>query len=411
MLEKIYNSVDIKKRNKHFSTLNLEEVAVLQSSDNAEHITKEFDRIFLKLQRLISYSISKNNSEKSEIEEDTNNLLKKFLNYIKWKTLPKKISVEQSAFFIDICRFINAFEKDSYFTKVHNSVAKTSLRDFNKKSVPAEFFQISYWRERWIEWMPEGWSCSYWTVLLYNFFNKLKEAWLDLDIKLFRYKNLDDKIVGKPMMRHSWLIVKFQWEEYFVDHEWIQLQWNGDPLVRKLQPYIDVAKVNLKDEKMCNFFENFKFENMIENDQIKFFDDINDFISYTEKYPSYHRIAFYYPDINSERVDKIDIEFVKNWIWIAINGNWRIFYLDNNNLTKEDSPLNIVKKIKFEKDDTWVHPITKESKEFFKKYFALVANKINSDWLYNNFMTYWKWSNKLINLEWKNVVAMMVNKN
>jgi hypothetical protein len=26
-------------------------------------------------------------------------------------------------------------------------------------------------------------------------------------------------------------------------------------------------------------------------------------------------------------------------------------------------------------------------------------------------MTYWKWSNKLINLEWKNVVAMMVNKN
>jgi hypothetical protein len=68
--------------------------------------------------------------------------------------------------------------------------------------------------------MPEGWSCSYWTVLLYNFFNKLKEAWLDLDIKLFRYKNLDDKIVGKPMMRHSWLIVKFQWEEYFVDHEW-----------------------------------------------------------------------------------------------------------------------------------------------------------------------------------------------
>ena len=85
--------------------------------------------------------------------------------------------------------------------------------------------------------------------------------------------------------------------------------------------------------------------------------------------------------------------------------------MENNNLTKEDSPLNIVKKIKFEKDDTWVHPITKESKEFFKKYFALVANKINSDWLYNNFMTYWKWSNKLINLEWKNVVAMMVNKN
>ena len=75
--------IDIKKRNKYFSTLNLEEVAVLKSSENAEYIAKEFDKIFLKLQRLISYSTLRNNSEKNKLEEDTNNLLKKFVNYIK----------------------------------------------------------------------------------------------------------------------------------------------------------------------------------------------------------------------------------------------------------------------------------------------------------------------------------------
>jgi hypothetical protein len=61
----------------------MEEVNVLRSSEDAEYIAKEFDRIFLKLQRLISYQTLKNNAIKSKLDEDTNNLIKKFLNYIK----------------------------------------------------------------------------------------------------------------------------------------------------------------------------------------------------------------------------------------------------------------------------------------------------------------------------------------
>jgi hypothetical protein len=71
------------KRAKHFHTLNMEEVNVLRSSEDAEYIAKEFDRIFLKLQRLISYQTLKNNAIKSKLDEDTNNLIKKFLNYVK----------------------------------------------------------------------------------------------------------------------------------------------------------------------------------------------------------------------------------------------------------------------------------------------------------------------------------------
>ncbi|MBR6907282.1 hypothetical protein IKN40_01955 [bacterium] len=117
---------------------------MLKSSEDAEYIAKEFDRIFLKLQRLISYSTRKNNSLKNDLEEDTNNLLKKFLNYLKLKALPRKIKDEQHAFFYDICRFINFFDGDTYFTKIHNGFPKTTLREHNNKSISEQFFQMSY---------------------------------------------------------------------------------------------------------------------------------------------------------------------------------------------------------------------------------------------------------------------------
>ena len=83
MLDKVSILVDQKKRHNHFRKLNMEEVNVLRSSENSDYLAKEFDRIFLKIQRLISYSTKKNLNEKSKLEEDTNNILRKFLNYMK----------------------------------------------------------------------------------------------------------------------------------------------------------------------------------------------------------------------------------------------------------------------------------------------------------------------------------------
>jgi len=406
MLDKAPIFVDPKKRGKHFHTLNMEEVNVLRSSEDAEYIAKEFDRIFLKLQRLISYQTLKNNDIKSKLDEDTNNLIKKFLNYVKWKALPRKIKDEQSAFFQDICRFINFFDWDSYFTKIHNSVAKTTLKEYNDKTVWEQFFQISYWRE-WKEWMPEWWSCSYWTVLLYNFFNKLKEAWLDLDIKLFRYKNLDDKIANNfPSMRHSWLVVTFQWEDYFVDHEGIELDKN-EPIARKLQPYIDLAKNELKDDNIAKFFENFKHENMKETDKIIFFDNVNDLISHVEEFPEYKRIAFYIEWEDWEKPDKLTYEFIKNWIWVAVNRSRHIFYLWDNNISREWFPENITDKITLEKDKLWCHPITKEDKELFKKFFKIISDKIDIKRLYDNFTSWGKWESKIVDMGWAQSVFMI----
>jgi hypothetical protein len=98
-------------------------------------VAKEFDRIFLKLLRLIKYSTDKNNAELSEVEKQTNNLIKKFTNYIDKKRLDKKITYEQKAFFDDICCFINFFVDDTYLSTVHNSIPKISYENYNEKTV------------------------------------------------------------------------------------------------------------------------------------------------------------------------------------------------------------------------------------------------------------------------------------
>jgi hypothetical protein len=83
MLDNYLFFTDKKKRIKNFSRLNNEEVDVLKSSDNPEYLSKEFDRIFLKLQRLISYSLKKNHDKLNHLDKDSENVLTKLLNKVK----------------------------------------------------------------------------------------------------------------------------------------------------------------------------------------------------------------------------------------------------------------------------------------------------------------------------------------
>ena len=406
MLDNYLFFTDKKKRIKNFSRLNNEEVDVLRSSDNPEYLSKEFDRIFLKLQRLISYSLKKNQDKLNHLDEESHNVLTKLLNKVKWKILERKSTEIQRVFFNDIAHFLNFFDWDSYFTKVHNSVSKTSLNDFSHKSVWNEFFDLTYWRLWNFDSMCEGWSCKNWTVLYYNFFNKLKKAWLNIDIKLFRYKNIQDRIGKIPTARHSWLIITFDWEEYFVDQDWIIFD-DEKSIVRKLQPFIDNEKKKGNDNPLVSFFENFKHENMKETDMVIFFDSLDDFIKHTVDYPGIPRLAFYLPDSNENVVNNITVEFISNGIWIAVNGQWQIYYLRNNNLNRDTLHSDIIKRIEYFKDDSWVHQITKESKDFFIKIFNIVFDRIDRDWLYNNFQNNWKRASEIVDFWWKTDVFMM----
>ena len=207
-------------------------------------------------------------------------------------------------------------------------------------------------------------------------------------------------------MRHSWLIITFQGENYFVDHDGIQLGGNNEPIVRKVQPFTDIAKEKLKDENIADFFDNFRHENMKETDKIIFFDNISDFISHVEEFPEYKRICFYRRREDWERPDRLDYEFIKNWIWVAINGNRHIFYLWDNNISKKWFPENIIDKITLKKDESWYHRITEEDRELFRKYFHLILDKIDTERLYNYYVSWKKWTSEFADFFWNNTVIM-----
>lgn len=407
--EKFNPKINQEKRKKTFSKLNLEEVDVLHSSDNAEFLSREFDRIFLKLLRLIKYSQDRNNQTKSEIEQNTGNLLKKFLNFVKNKAINLKIKNEQAYFFDDFCYFINFLEWDSYFTKIHNSIPHTSLEKYMDWSVWEQFFHNAYGRERWLDKSCEWWSCSYRTILLYNIFSKLKEAWIDMDIRFYRYKNLDDEILKSPTMRHSGLIINFQWKDYIVDYDWISLvdQWK---IVKPLDSFIDVCdkvanlydtqwgtdeqKSKIRKDKL--FFQNFRSWKQQEMDYVIFFDNVNDFLEHVEKFPENKKVSLYVKFEDRLEPVKFDFVFTDVWVQIGINDGWHEYILKDNKLGKKDFIKKFIKKIWIKRDTNWLHYIDKDSIKDLELWIWFIKDKVNTDKLQESYSTKWNWESWLV---------------
>lgn len=418
--EKFNPKIDQEKRKKTFSKLNMEEVNLLHSSDNPEYLAKGFDRIFLKLLRLIKYSQDRNEQAKSEIGKDSNNLLKKFFNFVKNKAINLKIKNEQAYFFDDFCYFINFLEWDSYFTKIHNSIPHTSLDKYMDWSVWKQFFHNAYGRERWLDKSCEWWSCSYRTILLYNIFSKLKESWIDMDIKFYRYKNLNDEILKSPTMRHSGLIVNFQWKDYIVDYEWISLvnQWK---IVKPLDSFIDVCdkianlydsqwgtdeeKLKIKKDKL--FFQNFRNWEQKETNQVIFFDNVEDFLEHVENFPGNKKVSLYVKIEDRVEPVKFDFVFTDTWVQIGVNNRWYDYILRDNNLSKKDFIRNFIKKIWIKRDINGPQRIDKNWIDDLEEFIWLIKDKINTDKLYQSYTSWKKWESWLV--ERDGVIRVIIN--
>ena len=415
--EKFNPKIDQGKRKKTFSKLNLEEVDVLHSSDDAEYLAKEFDRIFLKFLRLIKYSQDRNEQTKSEIDKDTHNLLKKFWNFVKSKAINLKIKNEQAYFFDDFCYFLNFLEWDSYFTKIHNSIPHTSLEDYNNLSMWKQFFNNAYGRERWFNKSCAWWSCSYWTVLLYNLFNKLKEAWIDMDIKIYRYKNLNDEIMNCPTKRHSWLIINFQWKDYIVDYEWISLinQWK---IVKTLDSFLNACN-NVLDEndkltaeernkikKDKKVFENFKNGKQKETDKVIFFDNMDEFLEHMKIFPEEKTISLYIKV--EDRVDPVKFNFIftDTGVQVGVNGRWYDYILRDNNLSKKDFIRNFIKKFWIKRDINGPQRIDKNWIDDLEEFIWLIKDKINTEKLYQSYTSWKKWESWLVERDGVNKVII-----
>jgi hypothetical protein len=127
--EKFNSEVDQEKRRKNFYKFNEEILDLLDSSDNSEYLGKEFDRLFLKLLRLIKYSNDRNQKTKSELNQHTDNLFRKFISFVKndpdnqkKNAINSKIINEQKYFFCDIRELLKTLQNGHYFSKIHNSI-------------------------------------------------------------------------------------------------------------------------------------------------------------------------------------------------------------------------------------------------------------------------------------------------
>lgn len=406
LAEKFNPEVNQEKRRKFFSSFNHEIVDLLYSSDNPEYLAKKFDKFFLKLLRLIKYSNDRNRENESELSQDTNNLLMRFLNFIrnytKNKAIQWKIANEQKYFFNDIREFLNAFQTDTYFTKVHNSIWPTSLEEYKDKSIGEEMFQNVYGRERWLENSCEGGSCSYRTVLLYKFFEKLKEAWLDIDIKIYRFKNLEDMILGNPSWRHCGLAVNFQWKDYLVGCEWIF--WTDDwKMIKSINHYIDTYD---DDGSGKEVLKNFKKWKQKETGQTIFFDNINEFLKHVDEFPEYKKISLYVKIDDRVFPVKFDYTFSDNGVRIGLDDRKKDYILSDNELSKEDFIKNFMEKIWIIRDTYWLHYITEHERNDLKMYMNIVKDKIDTDKLHQAYTAGNKWKAELE--EWNGNAKLLI---
>ena len=396
---------------------------VLESSQNREKAIEEFDRIMLKLMRFVRYSINKNASEETDAQEskneekqnsvideqETSNMIRRFINRFRWKLLSEEamsewISVEQQSeesnveeekknaqeeIFDYVCLFINSFMVDQNISKVHNNIPKTTLEKYSKKSIWEQLFQNLYLRHWWKDWICDWWDCSYWTILLYHFFNKLKEAWLDLNISFFRYKNVDDEILQEiKANRHSWLIINFQWEDYMVDNEWLMYSKDRS-VVKPLSTAIDDAHAHKRPD-VADFFEEFKKKEE-KNEKIKFFDKEDEFIEHYEQYPPDYKILFYVKFPDKEEVEKISFVFWRHNFWLKINGIMHEFYLKDNKLQFNNLTKNLIKNLYVKRVGGKFIAVSEEDREMLRKYFGLIKSKINTDALYKHYRSWGDW--------------------
>ena len=404
--EKFNSEVDQEKRKKIFYKFNEEILDLLDSSDNPEYLWEWFDRLFLKLLRLIKYSNDRNQETKSELSQDTNNLLKKFINLVKNDTKNRaiqwKIMNEQKYFFCDIRELLKTLQNGYFFTKIHNSIWPTSLEEYKDKPLGEQMMHNMYGRERWLNKSCEGGSCSYRTVLLHNFFEKLKEAWLDLDIKIYRFKNLEDEIIGERSLRHSGLIVNFQWRDYMVDYNWSLHEENWE-MVKSINHYINEYE-DEPDSK--NFLKNFKKWKQKETEQIIFFDNIEDFLKHVNKFPEYKRISLYVKIEDRVFPVKFDYTFNDNGIRIGLNDRNKEYILSDNELSKEDFINNFMRKVWIIRDIYWLHYITEHERDDLRKCMNIVKDKIDTDKLHQSYIDGGKWKIELEENDWENKLVV-----
>ena len=153
-----------------------------------------------------------------------NNITDKLVNFVKRRKESEYTSENfQRNIFQDICFLINSLSPHFGVRKLHNSFPTLSHQEYRNKSLGEQFVHNAY-KETWnFDQECEGWNCTYWTISLYQLFDRLRKAWLDIKIRIYRLKDMYEDYAWVLSLRHSWLIIKFEGVDYILDYEWLNM--------------------------------------------------------------------------------------------------------------------------------------------------------------------------------------------
>ena len=292
----------------------------------------------------------------------------------------------QRKVFIDVCRFLNALNCNFNVRKFHNTIPNISLDEYKNMTLWEQFFNNAYEDYREFDYDCKWWSCSYWTLSLYKFFDALREVWLDIKISIYRLKNTDDNFVGVMSMRHAWLVINFQWVDYMIDYEWINDVFSRcliqpvDSLKKEIMKFWISDVENLDALKMKNWE---KYTSREDKDSMLIhFKNTEDFLDDVKKYPELKKISFITHKLKGWEPTRLDYEFFNWWVYIEIDEYQRYFLLRQDAILRRDKKeflKSIAENIEAVKDEYWTKKYTQADKEELLMLLWMVENDINLD--------------------------------
>lgn len=358
------------------------------------HTNKIYFKFKWKLLRVLD--IAKDSEDFSEWINKIFDLFKRFVNISASNNVKQNENL-QSQLFKDICNFINSHEENSEIIKIFNTFPKTSINNFNNKIFWDKFSQLVWLKRRNKGEKPEWWCCHNRSLLLYDFFSQLKNLWLDLEIKFFRERHNNRTNELWYTMKHSWLIIIFQWKIYVAERwGWINsivddIQSIIEKLKRRYEKLSDWDVYKEDVEYLINFYKNnFVDTSVGQSPDVIYFDNPEDFLKNLNNSPEKKYMRFYLEsnivsfsffewgfDIN---INGESNKFYLNIreICIKFDGNWYEFCDSNGTVLKSPSEFC---KFLFTFENEQIQPISRQEKDLLDKVLPFVFKRVNIDYL------------------------------
>ena len=264
-----------------------------------------------------------------------NNITDKLVNFIKRRKESGYTSENfQRNIFQDICFLINSLSPHFGVRKLHNSFPTLSHQEYRNKSLGEQFVHNAY-KETWnFDQECEGWNCTYWTISLYQLFDRLRKAWLDIKIRIYRLKDMYEDYAWVLSLRHSWLIIKFEGVDYILDYEWLNMIY-GWCMVQALENLkleteaLHKRKFDIFDELEINDW-NLGYSRTDNTSKTLHFQNLEFFLQDVKKYPWPYRVIFVSPISFYWENPRVEFEFLPWGLKLLVDGKEQMFILKDD---------------------------------------------------------------------------------